>query len=138
MIKVEISHGELIDKYTILGIKLEKIQDPEKVKNIKRETVIIGEQVNLLYEKTPDIDTMVHLSRCEHELESINRELWAVEDSLRKLEREEFWITHEGREEFIDLARSVYRLNDDRADMKRRINDLTGSQIVEEKSYEQY
>lgn len=120
---VEVSIGEVIDKYTILEIKEEHITDSSKLHNIKKEKFIIRkelEKMNYLNEFASEIV----------ELKNINSQLWKIEDDIRiKESRLEF------DEEFIELARSVYITNDCRFAIKNRINTLSNSNIKEEKSY---
>ena len=113
---VEISKGELIDKITILEIKNEKIVDPEKLKNVRHEL----ETIRKLEFPTP----------IKEKLMEVNRKLWDVEDDLRVLEKEGKFD-----DEFIEKARSVYKLNDERSRLKKTINVEEGSNIVEEKSH---
>jgi hypothetical protein len=120
---IEISNGELIDKYTILEIKEEHITDSSKLYNIKKEKFIIQkelEHMNYFNKFSTEIA----------ELKDINSQLWKIEDDIRiKESRLEF------DEEFIELARSVYKTNDRRFAVKNRINTLSNSNIKEEKSY---
>jgi hypothetical protein len=120
-----VSAGELVDKITILEIKAERIAEPAKRANIMRELAALAAIRTRELAATPALD------RLAAELRSVNRQLWDVEDGLRACERH-------GRfgPDFISLARSVYRCNDRRAFLKRRINQLTGSAIVEEKFYD--
>jgi len=113
---VDISKGELIDKITILEIKNEKIDDVEKLKNVRHELETIGK----LEFPTP----------LKERLMNVNRELWDVEDDLRALEK-----LGKFDDAFIEKARSVYKLNDERSRLKRIINVDEGSNIVEEKSH---
>ena len=113
---VEISKGELIDKITILEIKDEKITDPEKLKNVRHEL----ETIRKLEFPTPVKEKLIE----------VNRKLWDVEDDLRVLEKEGKFD-----DEFIEKARSVYKLNDERSRLKKTINIEQGSNFVEEKSY---
>jgi hypothetical protein len=113
---VEISKGELIDKITILEIKNEKIVDPEKLKNVRHEL----DTIRKLEFPTP----------IKEKLMEVNRRLWDVEDDLRLLEKEGKFD-----DEFIEKARSVYKLNDERSRLKKTINVEEGSNIVEEKSH---
>jgi hypothetical protein len=113
---VEISKGELIDKITILEIKNEKIVDPEKLINVCHEL----ETIRKLEFPTP----------IKEKLMEVNRKLWDVEDDLRLLEKEGKFD-----DEFIEKARSVYKLNDERSRLKKIINIEEGSNIVEEKSH---
>lgn len=123
--KIEVSNGEIIDKLSILAIKLEKISDIEKVRNIHTEWKQIQEDSKELLE---NLDPRQYSS-----LLKVNYDLWDVEDKLRVLESKGIF-----KEEFIQLARSVYRLNDLRAEIKKQINITTNSSLVEEKSYEKY
>ena len=122
-----ISVGELIDKITILRIKRERIRAASAQANIDRELD------RLLEIRAGASLDRAELAALEEELFRVNGRLWDVEDEVRSLEqRGDF------RERFIELARSVYRLNDQRSVLKRRINEVTGSTIVEEKSYPTY
>lgn len=128
--KIEVSNGEIIDKYTILEIKLSQIKDQEKLKNIQHEYNTLTPDVDLIYTSCSDQD---HLKKLHKELLSINQKLWNIEDDIRECERaKDFGKT------FVDLARAVYYTNDDRSDVKKSINIFTGSDLVEEKSYEDY
>ncbi len=124
---VEISPGELLDKISILEIKLAQIENPAKLKNVRRELDLLNHicQANLL--GSEQLDSMME------DLRRVNRLLWVIEDDVRECER-----NGDFGPRFIDLARSVYRRNDERSAAKRRINDLLGSDIIEEKSYEEY
>jgi len=117
MVLVPVSIGELIDKITILEIKLGEIKDPEALKNIQHELELLRG-----IPESRDVN--------RRQLYSVNWELWKVEDQLRELEK----VQNFGPE-FIELARSVYRLNDFRARIKRAMNKNFSSDIVEEKSY---
>jgi ADP-heptose:LPS heptosyltransferase len=123
-IEVPVSVGELIDKITILEIKAERIADPAKQANIRRELAALAGVRGRAVAATPE------LAALGRELSTVNRRLWEVEDELRRCEREGRFDAR-----FIELARSVYRDNDRRATLKRALNKLTGSAIVEEKSY---
>ena len=122
IIHAPISVGELIDKITILELKLEFFTDPKKLENVKLE---LDHLLNILNELTiPDIVP-------EREtLKLVNRRLWHIENFKRECEKNQTF-----GEEFIETARQVYLKNDLRAEIKRRINDIVGSTIVEEKSY---
>ena len=125
-ISVPIAPGELIDKITILEIKLERISAQTKLVNIKKELDVLTSAYN---ESIPISDKLKQLM---NELKSVNEDLWDIEDDIRKCERiEDFG------DSFIKLARSVYITNDKRMGIKRA-NDLLGSEIVEEKSYVAY
>lgn len=137
--KIEVSNGEIIDKWTILQIKSKRIKDKEKLLNVKIEMEALEGPMRTIYEETHQSKTSpVDLGMKQDRLFTINDELWDVEDSLRELERMEFWNDKDELDDFVDLARQVYHLNDQRARVKREINELTGSALVEEKSYEEY
>lgn len=124
-ILIPISPGELIDKITILEIKLNQIKDCSKLENIKKEYDLLSEAA--LQISLSDIQTEYK------DLQYTNMKLWDIEDELRKLEN----VGGFGQR-FIQLARDVYYTNDYRSTVKRRINEKLGSTIVEEKSYENY
>ena len=126
-IRVPISPGELIDKITILQIKSARITDPQKVANVRTELGLLETTWRESPFSTSDIDAEWA------SLRRINEKLWDVEDKLRDKERDRTFD-----QEFIDLARSVYFTNDERAAVKREINQKLGSKIVEEKSYAKY
>ena len=123
---IEVSHGEIVDKLTILQIKKENITDPNKLDNIVKEYNYLLSVV----ENNLGIST---LSPEYLELLSINKELWKIEDNIRDKERQK-----EFDEEFIKLARAVYYTNDVRAKIKKEINLKYSSGFVEEKSYNNY
>ena len=126
-IKIELSIGELLDKISILQIKAERIDDPSKVKNINKELDVLMS----LWNDSPYSDT--NLSSEINELKNINEALWDIEDKIRDKERNQVFD-----KDFIELARSVYFTNDKRAEIKRIINGKTGSELIEEKSYNEY
>jgi hypothetical protein len=126
-ILVEVAPGELIDKITILEIKSERMEDPNKVKNVRIELQVLADARDAA---VPPSEELVRLTA---ELKSVNEALWEIEDRIRDCER-----AKDFGPEFIELARSVYRSNDRRAAAKREINDLLGSKIIEEKSYAAY
>jgi hypothetical protein len=119
-----ISVGELLDKISILEIKAEAIDDPAKQANVLRELDALDAVRLREVAVAPELEVL------NAELRAVNRILWRIEDDIRAVERAGLFD-----ERFIELARGVYRHNDRRAVLKRRINDLTGSEIVEEKSY---
>ena len=126
-VKVEVSIGEFIDKLVILKIKAERITDPLKLGNITIELGILQS----IYEK--QISKSIKLDGLIEELWKVNNKLWDIEDALREKERHKRYD-----QDFIELARSVYFTNDHRANVKRLINELLGSHIIEEKSYTTY
>ena len=124
--KIEVSHGEIVDKLTILQIKKENITDQIKLENITKEYDYLLSIV--------ENDLGISTESPEYlELLSINKELWVIEDDIRDKERQK-----EFDEEFIKLARAVYHTNDVRAKLKKEINLKYGSGFVEEKSYNEY
>jgi hypothetical protein len=126
-IQTPIAPGELIDKITILEIKSERISDPAKLENVRRELALL----NQVWESSPEHATDVSDARSR--LKAVNEALWEIEDDIREREsRGDFGPR------FIELARSVYLTNDRRAAIKREINERLGSQIMEEKSYTDY
>jgi hypothetical protein len=126
-IKVPISPGELIDKITILQIKSERMTHPAKVANVRTELALLEGTWRDSAFSTSDIEEQ------SARLRGINEKLWDVEDRIRDKERERAFD-----QEFIELARAVYVTNDERAAVKREINTMLGSKIVEEKSYAKY
>lgn len=132
--KIEVSNGEIIDKLTILKIKLDQITDTEKLVNIQKEYDYLHSIVESIYAEFKDDHAVVKELKLLHEdLLNVNKTLWNIEDLIRECERQESFGT-----DFVELARSVYYTNDDRSDVKKKINVLTGSLFVEEKSYEEY
>ena len=128
--KIEVSNGEIIDKYTILEIKRSKISDPKKLVNIQHEYDTLTPDVKSIYAGAKDES---HLKKLHNDLLEVNKKLWKIEDDIRECER-----ANDFGQTFIDLARAVYYVNDDRSDVKKEINIFTGSDLVEEKSYENY
>lgn len=124
--KIEVSIGEIVDKLTILDIKMTNIFDPEKLRNIAKEYGYLKDVV--------EEDLGISTTSDEYvKLLNINKELWDIEDDIRDKERNQ-----EFDNKFIDLARAVYITNDKRADAKKEINLKYGSTFVEEKSYSPY
>ena len=126
-INVEISIGEFFDKITILEIKHERIKDEAKLNNIKNELEMLNALLDTLPFSRTDVADEVA------ELKAINEKLWVIEDDIREKES-----AKEFDQAFIELARSVYFTNDKRSDVKRAINLKLGSDLIEEKSYEEY
>jgi hypothetical protein len=126
--KVEISNGELLDKITILELKLDKIKDKDKLVNIQKEFDTLNPLCNELF-KIYGGELQVHYLA----LAKINGQLWDIEDWIRDCERKKNFD-----KEFVELARSVYITNDKRSEVKKIINILTSSELVEEKSYKDY
>jgi hypothetical protein len=126
-ILVPISPGELLDKITILRIKAARMRDATKVANVKHELALLEKTWRDSGAAAVDLDTG------EADLTRVNEKLWVIEDEIRDEER-----ARRFGDKFIELARAVYVTNDERAAIKKRINTLLGSTIVEEKSYQQY
>ena len=126
--KVEVSNGELLDKLTILELKMSNISDDKKLINVNKEYNELSPLAKLLFEKFKD-----ELLKKYKELALINSQLWKIEDDIRECEKNKKFD-----EKFVELARAVYFTNDTRSDVKKQINILTGSGFIEEKSYEDY
>lgn len=126
-IRVEVSAGELLDKITILQIKRSQIQDAQKLQNINRELASLEQTRAELIPDSQALDQLIA------ELRATNETLWEIEDDIRECERQ-----REFGDEFVQLARRVYITNDKRSELKREINELLGSRLVEEKSYSHY
>ena len=124
---VSVSVGELLDKLTILEIKSERIEDEEKLRNVHKELDILRKT----WVESPlsrfDVSTVVD------NLKRVNESLWDIEDLVRLKEAAQTFD-----DEFVRLARSVYQINDQRAAIKRELNRLLGSELMEEKSYPDY
>ena len=120
--KIEVSNGEIIDKLTIIQIKLERIKDKAKLVNLKKEyDQLISASSSVLSAADPLYTALYE----------VNCELWDIEDRIRDLERKKDF-----GKEFVSTARSVYIKNDKRSELKREINIKTSSGLIEEKSYE--
>jgi uncharacterized protein (DUF2164 family) len=127
VINVPISWGDLVDKITILEIKMDRIHDEKKLDNIDKEL----QALKIVFDqgcKCPE-----KIKQVKAKLRGVNEQLWDIEDDIRKCEREKDFS-----QRFIDLARSVYMSNDRRAALKREINFILKSELLEEKSYEDY
>jgi hypothetical protein len=122
--KIEVSNGELVDKLSILQIKLNKIQDNEKLKNIRKEYSLLEKAASLIIQRDDPL---------YRQLLDINQKLWEIEDRIRELEKNKDFGS-----DFIETARMVYVNNDLRAKIKQEINLKTNSDLFEEKSYEDY
>ena len=126
-ILVPVSAGELLDKITILRMKVARIQDAAKLANVKLE-------LSLLEQIWKDSGAAEHDVALEsHALQNVNERLWDIEDRIRDKEARQIFDR-----DFIELARAVYICNDERAAIKKRINLQLGSRLIEEKSYKQY
>ena len=126
--KVEVSNGELLDKLTILELKLTNIADVQKLSNIQKEHDELSPLAGQLFDSYGE-----ELKSLYKKLTEINSELWTIEDDIRECERNKDFGS-----DFVSLARAVYFTNDKRSDVKKAINLLTDSGFVEEKSYEEY
>lgn len=122
--KIEVSNGEIVDKLTILQIKLERIKDEKKQRNIKKEKDELSTTAAAIMKASDPLYKALY---------EVNCELWDIEDHIRDLERKKDF-----GEDFITTARSVYLMNDKRAEIKRQININTSSGLIEEKSYQKY
>jgi len=124
---IEVGAGELIDKITILKIKADRMTDVAKLKNVKHELDILSSA------RREHLAQSIDLDRLEDALRQVNEDLWVIEDDIRACE-----AARDFGPKFIELARSVYIQNDKRAAIKKSINELCGSSIVEEKSYTEF
>jgi len=124
-IRVPVSPGELLDKLSILRLKAARIAEPEKLANVQRELALLE---SAWREAVPA--STARLGEEEAALARVNAALWDIEDALRECEAAQRFDA-----EFVALARSVYRHNDERAAIKRRVNSKLGSELIEEKSY---
>ena len=127
MKKILVSHGEILDKVSILIIKNQKIYNKTQLLNIKKEFNILQPVFQLIVENNQNIQNLYN------QLIDINTKLWDTEDSIRAKEKKQLFDN-----EFINLARSVYILNDKTAKIKKEINTISGSELIEEKSYTEY
>lgn len=126
-ISVEIAPGELIDKITILEIKLERMDDAEKLRNVRIEWETLTAARDAAAASSGELDALTR------DLKEVNEKLWVIEDDIRDCER-----NGDFGETFVKLARAVYVTNDKRAQLKKDINLMLGSRILEEKSYADY
>jgi hypothetical protein len=125
--KIEVSTGEILDKFSILIIKRSNIKDDVKLDNIQKEIdELLPMFISITCKDKKVYDKYIDLA-------IVNKELWSIEDNIRECERQKDF-----GDKFVQLARSVYIKNDQRAEIKKEINLLTNSDIVEEKSYESY
>ncbi len=126
-VAIPVSPGELLDKITILRIKAARILDAAKLANVKLELALLEQAWSDAGGGACDV------SQHQHALQHVNEQLWDIEDRIREKEAKQTFDR-----DFIELARAVYVSNDERAAIKKRINELLGSRIVEEKSYKPY
>jgi hypothetical protein len=124
---IQISIGEMFDRLSILEIKLEKIQNPEKLRNVRYEYEVLETNMH------PDIFEDAEIQQLYNDLLEVNTQLWDIEDLLRIYERDCIF-----GEAFIALARTVYVKNDRRASIKRKLNEIFQQDIMEEKEYVDY
>jgi len=127
-IKTEISIGEFLDKLSILQIKQMRIKDPQKLENINKELQVLTALWSR-FNRDAEVDISAELAA----LRKINETLWEIEDQIREKE-----AAAQFDQDFIQLARSVYITNDERACIKKKINHLLNSGLIEEKSYKEY
>jgi len=126
-IVIEIAPGELIDRLSILEIKMDRIKDEGKLKNIRREYEVTLAERKKLGSGNPELE------RLAGELKTINEKIWQIEHDIRSHE-----CARTFGDSFVAIARSVYQTNDARASVKRRINELLNGNLIEEKSYAPY
>lgn len=126
-ITIRVSPGELLDKITILEIKSARVDDADKLRNIRHELALLQQSWQ---SQTQD---NAALNELHQELRAVNESLWDIEDQIRGLE-----AARSFDQRFVELARQVYITNDRRAGVKRRVNEFLGSDIVEEKHYVNY
>jgi hypothetical protein len=119
---IEVSDGEIIDKLTIIEIKLKYIQDPAKRNNLEAELEVLNQAASTILDKNHELYKKLY---------DINHKLWLIEDDCRLFEKNQDFGAA-----FVETARSVYKTNDERAMVKKEINQLTGSRLTEEKSYQ--
>ena len=148
-----ISFGELFDKWTILQIKLDRINDKQKLVQINKEFDALCDISDKVFENCQGHEVESKLNRLIDQLTEINNELWNIEDDIRELARDEipqifreYFYDERALDDdeskkvasFVELAEAVYTTNDERCEVKRNINTLLKSDIVEEKSYAKY
>ncbi|MCB1586096.1 MAG: hypothetical protein KDI52_07440 [Xanthomonadales bacterium] len=127
IVSAPVSFGELLDKITILEIKAKHISDAEKLKNVNHELSILTQTWQ------ENVESNSQLYDLKSQLTKVNQDLWDIEDAIRMKE-----MKKEFDDEFIQIARSVYFQNDKRAAVKKEVNALLGSDLTEEKSYQDY
>lgn len=135
-ILIEAAPGELIDKITILEIKLEKITDEDKLRNIEHEYNIMVNKLKNMQDSlngNRQYKLPTKLATLTQKLKAVNLRIWEIEDDIRECERQQQFD-----QDFVKLARGVYFNNDERCSIKREINNICGSEIIEEKSHKPY
>ena len=125
--KIPVSWGELIDKITILEIKTARLSNPVALANVAKELALLRRAGEREFAENAEVLGL------KQQLTAVNEALWQIEDEIREKERQDAFD-----EAFVALARSVYKRNDERAALKRQINSLLSSELVEEKSYAAY
>lgn len=128
-VSIEVSYGELIDRISILEIKISRIADPRKQLNVQCELTALNEA----WLSHPRLNLNADVTVARAKLKAANEKLWDIEDAIRIKERNKSFDS-----EFIELARSVYIINDERSRLKRCIDEWLGSRFSEEKSYQPY
>jgi len=131
--KIEISNGELLDKVSIVKLKMEYIGDTEKLKHLRKENNVLVSHMMELTESLGDKEAEAKYLGLYDQLYAVNENLWHLEDRIRDKERRNVFD-----QDFIEIARSIYYVNDERAKLKRQINELTQSSLYEVKSYQEY
>ena len=132
MIDIPVSFGELVDKLTILELKGHYIKDNNKSINIKYELQLLKKLYKEYY-NTGDLPIKNRIHDLKGKLYEINSDIWKLEDNIRNKEK-----LQEFDDDFIFYARNIYKVNDKRAHLKRQLNELVNSEIIEEKSYQEY
>ena len=122
--KIEVANGEIVDRVSILEIKLNKIKDQSKIINIQKEYDLLKEVMKNIISTSDELYQALY---------SINEKLWEIEDEIRLCEKNKDF-----GDKFIRLARAVYKTNDERSKVKRQINLKTGSELIDEKQYTNY
>jgi hypothetical protein len=130
--KIEVSNGEILDKYAILNIKMQNLHGVDDVKatNVRTEYETLTPKVDKIFQNCKEPNRLESLYI---DLLNINKTLWNIEDQIRDCESDQNFGA-----DFIELARSVYYTNDERSSVKKEINSITGSRLVEEKAYKEY
>ena len=129
---IKVSNGEILDKYSILEIKMKNLHGVDDLKaiNVRKEYEVLTPKVDKIFANCKDREGLKNLYE---DLHNINLTLWNIEDQIREHERIELF-----NDDFIELARSVYYTNDERSVVKKEINTITNSELVEEKAYKDY
>ncbi len=131
--KVDVSNGELLDKVSIIKLKMENISNPTKRRHIRKEHDKLVAQMMELTDSIKDVELEAQYLNLYDQLLSTNEKLWHLEDRIREKEKRNIFD-----QDFIDIARAIYYMNDARAGIKKEINELTQSPLVEVKSYLEY